>query len=113
MQLPRRADGAQIARASGVHLQVRLDALPLYAGVTEISVELKTAPWQLAATAGEDYELCFCASAADRTRVEQAVNELGAVEVTWIGEVCGEPARLTLSDERGEIPGIEGFEHRV
>jgi thiamine-monophosphate kinase len=106
-------DGAHIARASGVHLQVHLEALPLYTGVAEISVELKTAPWQLAVSAGEDYELCFCAATADRTRVEQAVNELGTVEVTWIGEVCDEPARLTLSDERGEIPGIEGFEHRV
>jgi thiamine-monophosphate kinase len=107
-------DGAHIARSSGAHLRVHLDRLPLYEGVAEISAALDLAPWQLAATAGEDYELCFCAAAADRTRVEQAISALGTVEITWVGEVISnETAQLTLSDERGEIPGIEGFEHRV
>jgi thiamine-monophosphate kinase len=106
-------DGAHIARASGVQLHVDLDALPLHAGVAELSARLQTPPWRLAATAGEDYELCFCAAAAERTRVEDAVRALGAVEVTWIGEVLDGPAELTLSDERGEILGVEGFEHRV
>ena len=106
-------DGAHIARSSGVHLRVNLDRLPLHAGVAEISAALELAPWQLAATAGEDYELCFCAAADDKTRVEQAVSALATVGVTWIGEVGDGAAQLTLSDERGEIPGVEGFEHRV
>jgi thiamine-monophosphate kinase len=106
------SDAAHIARASAVRLRVELAALPLDGGVAEVAGELRTPPWQLAASAGEDYELCFCAAAEDRARVERAVGELGEVEVTWVGEVLDGPPGLTLSDERGEAVRIEGHEHR-
>ncbi len=105
------SDAAHIGRASGVCLGVELKALPLDVGVAEISAALGVAPWQLAAGAGEDYELCFCAAAADRARVEAALRELGAVGVTWIGEVRDGAPGVTLSDERGEAVRIEGYEH--
>ena len=106
------SDAAHIAHASAVRLRVELAALPLDGGVAEVAGELRTPPWQLAASAGEDYELCFCAAAEDRARVERAVGELGAVEVTWVGEVLDGPPGLTLSDERGDAVRIEGHEHR-
>jgi thiamine monophosphate kinase len=65
----------------------------------------------LAAGGGEDYELCFCAAAEDRAQVETAVRELGAVQVSWIGEVVAGAAGLRLSDERGDAVRIEGYEH--
>jgi thiamine-monophosphate kinase len=106
------SDAAHIARASAVRLRVELAALPLDGGVAEVAGQLRTPPWQLAASAGEDYELCFCAAAEDRARVERAVGELGEVEVTWVGEVLDGPPGLTLSDERGDAVRIEGHEHR-
>jgi thiamine-monophosphate kinase len=104
-------DGAHIGRASGVRLQVALDALPLHAGVAEVAAELGVAPWQLAAAGGEDYELCFCAAPEDRERVERALGALDTVPVTWIGEVLAGTPGAGFSDERGDAVRIEGYEH--
>lgn len=105
-------DVAHIARASGVRVRLELAALPLDRGVTEVAAELNVPGWQLAATGGEDYELCFCAAARDRERVERALGELAGGPVTWIGEVLGgTDAGVTLSDERGNAVRIEGYEH--
>ena len=104
-------DAEHIARASGVELRVEVSSLPLADGLGELCAELGEEPWHLAAGAGEDYELCFCAPAAARTRVEDAVHELGEVDVTWIGEVAAGAPRLLLV-ERGQQVRLEGFEHR-
>ncbi len=105
------ADAAHIARASGVRLEVALADLPLHEGVAEVAAELGVPPWRLAAAGGEDYELCFCAGADDRARVERAVRMLGATDVSWIGQVAAGAPVLALSDERGELVRIEGYEH--
>jgi thiamine-monophosphate kinase len=105
-------DAGQLGRASGVHLQIDLDALPLDDGVREVAAELGEPPWRLAVSGGEDYELCFCAAPADSARIERAVRELGAVEVSWIGAAgAGDPG-ATLSGERGQDARADGFEHR-
>jgi len=105
-------DGAHLGRCSGARLRVRLADLPLEAGVAEVSAELGLAPWQLAAGAGEDYELCFCASSAERARVQDALGRAGGASVSWIGEVAEGPPGLSLLDERGEEVPLGGFEHR-
>jgi thiamine-monophosphate kinase len=105
-------DAAHIGRASGVCLHVKLPALPLQEGVGEVAAALGVPPWRLAAGAGEDYELCFCAAPEDRARIEQDVRALGDVEVSWIGEVRAGPPGASMSDERGDAVRIEGFEHR-
>ncbi|HYB24760.1 MAG TPA: thiamine-phosphate kinase [Solirubrobacteraceae bacterium] len=104
-------DAAHIARASGVQLQIELAALPLREGVAEVAAELGCPPWQLAAAGGEDYELCLCTAAADRARVERAVSQLGAVRVSWIGEVREATPGVRLSDECGDAVRLEGYEH--
>jgi thiamine-monophosphate kinase len=105
-------DAGHIGRASGVRLEVELEALPLDAGVTEISAELGIRPWELAAGAGEDYELCFCAAPGDRGRVEQALGRSSDVGVSWIGAVVEGPPGVSLLGGRGEQVLIDGFEHR-
>ncbi|HTW43348.1 MAG TPA: thiamine-phosphate kinase [Solirubrobacteraceae bacterium] len=105
------ADAAHIGRASGVQLRVQLASLPLHAGVAQVAGELGVPAWQLAAGGGEDYELCFCAAAGDRQRVEQALAALGTARVSWVGEVqAGAPGALLL-DERGDAVRVEGYEH--
>jgi len=105
-------DAGHIGRASGLRLRVDLEALPLEQGVAEVSAELGLEPWQLAAGAGEDYELCFCVTPDARTHVEAVVSAAGPVGVTWIGCVDEGAPGVTLSSEQGEESWLEGFEHR-
>jgi thiamine-monophosphate kinase len=107
------ADAAHIGGASGVRLRISLGALPVADGVRVLAAELGEPSWRLAAAAGEDYELCFCAPPEAREVVERALVELGGAPVTWIGVVAaaGEPG-AAFSDERGEDVAVEGYEHR-
>ncbi len=82
-------DAAHIGRASGVQLRVRLADLPLQAGVVEVAARHGLDPAVLAATAGDDYELCVCVLPADRERTERALAEVSDVPITWIGDVVG------------------------
>jgi thiamine-monophosphate kinase len=98
-------DAGHLARRSGVRLQLSLDELPVAAGVDSVAGELGVDPRVLAATAGEDYELCVCLprSAADLARAE--CGELG---LTWVGEVAeGQPEVFFL----GADGQLAGFEH--
>jgi thiamine-monophosphate kinase len=114
------SDAAHVARASGVRLEIDLDALPLGEGVLEVAAALGVAPWTLAAGAGEDYELCACVAPADRARVEQALSgeALSGAEgagITWIGSVApatrSAPPGAALSAD-GREQTLRGFEHR-
>jgi thiamine-monophosphate kinase len=105
-------DAAHIGRASAVKLAIRLHALPLADGVREVCAELGGDPWRLAACAGEDYELCFCAPPAQREAIERALADAGGEQVTWIGEVlAGEPGAGFSDEQGGDVP-LQGFEHR-
>lgn len=104
-------DAGHIGRASGVCLQVDLRALPCADGVAEVAAALREPSWQLAAAGGEDYELCFCASARDRERIEGAVGQVSNVPITWIGTVRDGAGGVALSDGQHHVR-IEGYEHR-
>ncbi len=105
-------DAAHLGRASAALLRVELARLPLAGGVAEVCAELGLPACELAATGGEDYELCFCASAENRSRVEAAVDSAGGVGVTWIGEVVAGAPGVSLLGERGNEVELGGFEHR-
>ena len=105
-------DAAHLGRASAALLRVELARLPLAGGVAEVCAELGLPACELAATGGEDYELCFCASAENRSRVEAAVDGAGGVGVTWIGEVVAGAPGVSLLGERGNEVELGGFEHR-
>jgi thiamine-monophosphate kinase len=82
-------DARHLAERSGVHIAIELERLPLAAGVDDP---------QLAATAGEDYELLFTAP--------PDVDAPG--DVTWIGSVSdGSGLELTLQGEPLELSGYE------
>jgi thiamine-monophosphate kinase len=109
------SDAGHIGRASAVSLEIDLETLPLEDGVARIAAELGLAPWELAASAGEDYELCVCVAPENRVSSEVALHEAGGVGITWIGiAVATGPstppgARLL---ERGRERTLAGFEHR-
>jgi thiamine-monophosphate kinase len=101
-------DAAHVARASGVILEIDLDALPVAPATAQVAARLDTLPGVLAATAGEDYELLACLPAG-------AAAALGAT-VTTIGRVAavapnGAPG-LRLAGAGSDRP-LRGHEHHV
>jgi thiamine-monophosphate kinase len=107
-------DAVHLGRASEVSLEIDLSLLPLGPGVEMAAEQLGARPSELAARAGEDYELCFCVPPAERAAVERALAEAGGAGVSWIGETvptgeAGAGARFTLDGVEIELTG---FEHR-
>jgi thiamine-monophosphate kinase len=97
-------DARHIGAGSGKLLDIELERLPLAAGVEDVAAQLELDPHELAATGGEDYELCFCIEPGRRAAVERAV------PVSWIGRVGEGGAGARLRDRNGERP-LGGFDH--
>ena len=103
------SDVRHIARASGVTLRIDLDALPLADGVAGVARQLGVPAWELAAGAGEDYELCVCAALDMCPEIESAA------ALTWIGEIgeIGDGAAGVVLSAGGEAQTVRGFHHRL
>jgi thiamine-monophosphate kinase len=100
------SDARHLADAGGVSLQIDLDALPVAAGVAAVAEQLGVAAWELAACAGEDYELCVCVGPAERSAAASAA------PLTWIGSVVAGPPDVALS-LAGVRQSAIGFHHRL
>jgi thiamine-monophosphate kinase len=99
-------DAAHIARRSGVRLELSLSSVPLADGVAEVAAELGVDPRELAATAGEDFELCVCLppGAEWAAQTSPAAN----TGLTLIGSVIEGPAGVGFL---GSIRNLSGYEH--
>lgn len=106
-------DADHLARASGVGIELQLSALPLAPGVSEVAAALGRPPAVFAASGGEDYELCFCASPAGRQAIEASLAAATPdTAITWIGEVGGAPPPgARFRDLPGSHTGLAGYEH--
>ena len=99
------SDARRLAEASGVRLALDATALPLATGAAEVARALGRDPAELAATGGEDFELCVCVAPEDRRAAEAAAG------VTWIGDVlAGEPA-VEWAGAPSDSEEWRGFEH--
>jgi thiamine-monophosphate kinase len=94
-------DAGHLARASGVLLEVRLADVPVAAGVESA---------ELAATAGDDYELLFTAPPERRATVEQAAAATGA-RVSWLGDVRAGGGLVEIRGPDGGLVDLRGYEH--
>jgi thiamine-monophosphate kinase len=103
------SDALRIAEESGTQLEIELQRLPIDDGVEAIAELAGVLPEQLAATAGEDYELLFTAPANARKDIESAVEKTGT-GVTWIGSVRN-GSGVRLLDARGEAVALSGWDH--
>jgi thiamine-monophosphate kinase len=100
-------DAGHLARRSGADLDVDLEAVPVADGVDAVARALGDDPREFAATAGEDYELCFCAPPETRAAIERVGS------ISWIGRASdprsGEgSARFHAG---GRALALRGFEH--
>jgi thiamine-monophosphate kinase len=104
------ADAWRLAEASGVRLELDARALPLDAGVADVAARLGIDPAELAATGGDDYELCCCVPPAARGAVETALRAAGGTGITWIGSAAeGAPAVSWAG--AASAASWRGFEH--
>jgi len=108
------SDLERLCERSEVSVEVRLETLPVEEGVAEVAAAVGLHPLELAAGAGEDYELLFTAPAAAREAVERAGSDNGST-VTWIGQVTSgqaqAPDAVTLRDETGRRCRLTGWDH--
>lgn len=99
-------DARHLAERSGVEIVVEGGRVPLATGLADAAARLGRDPLELAAAAGEDFELLFTAP-PERAR---AVERAAGVPVTWIGEVR-EGSGLVLLDREGRPLAVRGYEH--
>ncbi len=98
------SDARRLAEAGGVRLRLDARALPLAPGVAEVADALGVPAAELAATGGEDYELCACVPPAAREPAE-------AAGMRWIGVVsAGEPG-VDWLNAPPDASAWRGFEH--
>lgn len=100
-------DAGHLARRSGVRIELWLQALPLTPGATEVARALGADPGEMAATGGEDYELCVCLPAGGSATEPGQASPVNGVQLTWIGSVTDGPAGAVFLDAGRELSGFE------
>jgi thiamine-monophosphate kinase len=101
-------DAAHLARRSGARIELSLSALPLADGVAEVASALGLDAGSLAATAGEDFELCACLPAAGAPSAQAAWPTANA-GLTVIGTVVEGAVGAIFTDSGDELSGFEHF----
>ena len=103
------ADLSHIVTASGVGAFIDVDNLPLSPALKQLSVK---DAYNLALSAGDDYELCFTLSPEDELRMLTNLNVLLIDTCTCIGTITSH-AGLRLQQRDGSIFTLEktGFQH--
>lgn len=94
-------DARRIAEASGVRLVLDAAALPVDAATAAAAQALGVPAAELAATGGEDYELCACVGG----------DAMDGLELTWIGEVVAGPPGVEWCNAPSDAAAWRGHEH--
>jgi thiamine-monophosphate kinase len=99
-------DAGHVARRSEVRIELTLAALPLASGLAEVADRLGADPRRLAATGGDDYELCACIPASARDTIEEVMTN---TRWTWVGRVLDGPPGVVFGDDGV----LSGYEHSI
>jgi thiamine-monophosphate kinase len=102
-------DARHIAERSGCRLEIELDRLPIAPGVEAVATAAGRDPHELAAAAGDDYELLVAAPPDRRTAIEQAA--AGAdVALARLGRAEAGTG-IVLRAAGGGTLDLSGYEH--
>ena len=105
------ADGLrQLARASGVGMEVDAAAIPVHAGARRCFARSGGDPVDAALRGGDDYELLIAVPRRQRRALRMLARLFRGVPVTRIGELTKAP-QLVLRTAGGSRPMPEGYEH--
>jgi thiamine-monophosphate kinase len=108
------SDAARLSEESGVGVEIELSSLPLDEGVDAVARLVGSTGSELAATAGEDYELMFTAPQNARANVETAADAAGTT-ISWVGRTgpatSAANADVRLLDDRGVAQQLSGWDH--
>ena len=102
-------DAGHVAQESEVAVRVELERLPLAAGVAEVARAASRNPLELAAGAGDDYELLVCAPPENKTDLDAAAAGAAGV-LSWIGTVGSGEGLELLGSDRAPVE-LSGYEH--
>jgi thiamine-monophosphate kinase len=103
------ADLGHVARASGVGIEIAIDALPASAALTDgFDGDLRRT---LQAAGGDDYELCFCAPQGADAAIAAVAASI-STPITRIGRVVP-GSGVQAVDEEGRVwtPVAAGYDH--
>jgi len=105
------ADLGHVCRQSGCGAELMLEQLPLSERFRAYAAAQQTYPWQMAASGGEDYELCFTAAPGNRAAIRE-IGKKSGVPVTVVGKVtdCGQ-VRAQLQNGSIFQPPSSGYTH--
>ncbi len=103
------ADLGHIIEASYIGAEIEMDKIPLSEAMQEC-IERKTA-WDYALTSGDDYKLCFTASATRHEAVVSTFNKIN-IPVSCIGRVTrGTGLQLKTPEGNFFEPSRKSYEH--
>lgn len=99
------SDAGHLARAGDVRLVLDAAALPIRDATRRVAEQLGQDAAELAATGGEDYELCFCVA-------PESVDAVAlAAPVAWVGVVEPGAAEVTWHNAGPRAADWSGWEH--
>jgi thiamine-monophosphate kinase len=107
------ADFGHVAELSGVGGCLHLDNLPVSNCFRSIASTFNEFPYELPLSGGEDYELCFTASPADREKIAELMKKCG-IQATAVGIVASLPeVTVVRADGSSYTPLSKGFHHII
>lgn len=105
------ADLGHVCHQSGCGGEIQLGQLPLSDAFLARCAHQQPSVWQLAASGGEDYELCFTALPANRPAILERAKTAG-IPVTVVGKVTHSRRVIARLPEGTEFkPATSGYTH--
>lgn len=105
------ADLGHILESSHVGAEVELTELPASVSLSNLAIENQQRQ-NFMLHGGDDYELCFTASAGRRAEIEKLSGSLSCT-LTRVGKIISEPGLYAVDNAQRQPVVIKGFDHFI